>query len=57
MHTSCVVGENTELQMPGPMPTGDTAATEAINPDRLYKYVNVQMDLKAVIFIFQQSLL
>lgn len=56
MHVSYIIRENVDPQMPGPMLTGDTAATEAINPYRLWKYVNVQMDLKAVIFIFQQSL-
>lgn len=56
MHVSYIVGENVDPLMPGPVLMGDTAATEAMNPYTLQKYVNVQMDLKAVIFIFQQSL-
>lgn len=35
MHISYIVGENVDLQMPGPMLMGDTADTEAINPYRL----------------------
>jgi len=54
---SRVAGGSVNPQITGPGPVGDAAAAGAASPERLCQDVHVEMDLKAVIFIFQQSLL